>query len=87
MAYSPTTWQSGDVVSRQKLNKLEQGVSAAAAVADDALTQPEVDARVTAVGNQAYAPITEPQSRIDGDAQTLNTATGRAVAFSIALGG
>lgn len=27
MAYEPTTWKSGDVVTSAKLNKLEQGVS------------------------------------------------------------
>ena len=27
MAYTPTTWASGDVVTAQKMNKLEQGVA------------------------------------------------------------
>lgn len=27
MAYTPTTWKSGDVVTSAKLNKLEQGVA------------------------------------------------------------
>lgn len=27
MGYTPTTWQSGDVITSTKLNKLEQGVS------------------------------------------------------------
>ena len=26
MAYSPTTWQDGDVITAEKMNKLEQGV-------------------------------------------------------------
>lgn len=29
MAYTPTEWASGDVVTSQKLNKLEQGVAGA----------------------------------------------------------
>lgn len=29
MAYEPTTWKTGDVVTSAKLNKLEQGVTAA----------------------------------------------------------
>ncbi|GAA1892012.1 hypothetical protein [Williamsia serinedens] len=33
--------------------------------------------------NPVNAPATEPQARIDGDAATLTTATGRAVAFSL----
>ena len=27
MSYTPTTWQSGDVITSTKLNKLEQGVA------------------------------------------------------------
>lgn len=27
MAYEPTEWKSGDVISSQKLNKIEQGIS------------------------------------------------------------
>lgn len=30
MAYEPTVWESGDVVTSAKLNKLEQGVASAA---------------------------------------------------------
>lgn len=26
LAYSPTTWQDGDVITAEKMNKLEQGV-------------------------------------------------------------
>lgn len=26
MAYTPTTWSDGDVITAEKLNKLEQGV-------------------------------------------------------------
>lgn len=29
MAYSPTTWNDGDVITKEKLNKLEQGVAGA----------------------------------------------------------
>lgn len=32
MAYTPTEWASGDVVTSQKLNKLEQGVAGAGGV-------------------------------------------------------
>lgn len=27
MAYDPTTWQTGDVITAEKMNKLEQGVA------------------------------------------------------------
>ena len=27
MSYTPTTWKTGDIVSSEKLNKLEQGVA------------------------------------------------------------
>ena len=27
MSYTPTTWKSGDIVTSEKLNKLEQGVA------------------------------------------------------------
>ena len=30
MAYEPTVWESGDIVTSAKLNKLEQGVASAA---------------------------------------------------------
>lgn len=33
MVYEPTTWQTGDKVTAEKLNKLEQGVAGASAVA------------------------------------------------------
>ena len=29
MSYEPTNWKSGDVISSQKLNKLEQGMAGA----------------------------------------------------------
>jgi len=29
MSYTPTNWQSGDVVTSEKLNKIEQGIAAA----------------------------------------------------------
>ena len=32
MSYTPTTWQSGDVITSTKLNKLEQGVANSANV-------------------------------------------------------
>lgn len=32
MSYTPTTWQSGDVITSTKLNKLEQGVADSANV-------------------------------------------------------
>lgn len=35
MSYTPTVWKSGDVVSSLKLNKLENGVAAAAAGVDE----------------------------------------------------
>lgn len=28
MAYTPTTWNTGDVITKDKLNKLENGVAA-----------------------------------------------------------
>ena len=34
MAYEPTSWKSGDVVTSAKLNKLEQGVANAIVVAN-----------------------------------------------------
>lgn len=33
MAYSPTTWNDGDVITKEKLNKLETGVQSADAAA------------------------------------------------------
>ena len=29
MSYTPTNWQTGDVITAEKLNKLENGVSSA----------------------------------------------------------
>ena len=46
------------------------------------LNQSQVDARVTAVGDATYAP----QSGTGSPAAALTTATGRAIAFAIALG-
>lgn len=31
MAYTPTVWQTGDVITAEKLNKAEQGIEAASA--------------------------------------------------------
>jgi len=40
MAYEPTTWKSGDVVTSAKLNKIEQGIASGGVlvVAEDADT-------------------------------------------------
>ena len=50
-----------------------------------------IDSRVTAVGNATYAPasgssVYAPQSGTGSPAAALTTATGRAIAFAIALG-
>ena len=36
MAYTPNTWNTGDVITAEKLNNLEQGVAAAGAAATTA---------------------------------------------------
>ena len=38
MAYTPNTWNTGDVITAEKLNNLEQGVAAAGAA-----FRPQVD--------------------------------------------
>lgn len=39
MSYTPTTWQSGDVITSTKLNKLEQGVADSATVLITTMSQ------------------------------------------------
>lgn len=36
MAYEPNTWNTGDTITSEKLNHMEQGVSAASAAAEAA---------------------------------------------------
>lgn len=36
MSYEPNTWSTGDTITAEKLNRLEQGVSAAASAVDGA---------------------------------------------------
>jgi hypothetical protein len=38
MAYEPTTWKSGDVVTSEKLNKIEQGIAAGSSGGNGAMT-------------------------------------------------
>lgn len=38
MAYTPTVWQTGDLIDKPKLDKIETGVQSAAATADSALS-------------------------------------------------
>ena len=62
MAYTPTTWKTGDLITAEKMNKLEQGVQneqagpagkQAAAVADatTAPTKEEFNALLTSLRN------------------------------------
>lgn len=53
MAYTPTTWKSGDVVTSAKLNKLEQGVSGSVFV----VTLSYDDATSTYSTDKPYADI------------------------------
>lgn len=40
MSYTPTTWQSGDVITSTKLNKLEQGVADSIMIVECTTTSP-----------------------------------------------
>ena len=57
MAYEPTTWKSGDVVTSAKLNKLENGVAAAGGVFVIHKTVVEGTATLDANYNQVSAAI------------------------------
>lgn len=53
MAYTPTTWADGDIITAEKMNKLEQGVADGQGVQSEAvqtiavLTQTQYDALST----------------------------------------
>lgn len=73
MAYEPTTWRTGDVVTSTKLNKLEQGVAGAVFVLTfnwDEGTESYVPDKTYAEVAAAYAAGTPVFACIDGDALT-----------------
>jgi hypothetical protein len=43
MAYSPTTWNTNDVITKDKLNKIEQGVKTATRLSGTDIGAPEPD--------------------------------------------
>lgn len=60
MAYTPTTWQTGDVITAEKMNKLENGVAAVpveAGTGQKSAVIPSYDQTLpnTASGNGAFA--------------------------------
>jgi len=70
MAYEPTEWQNGDVITAEKLNKAEQGIAAAGpllvTVTADGATYHELD--------KSYKEITEASSlRFHGAADQYAT--------------
>lgn len=59
MAYSPTTWVSGDTITAQKLNKIETALSNVEIDRDDAiliLSEPSTSASIT-IGKGTYADL------------------------------
>ena len=53
MAYTPTEWETGDVITAEKLNKAEQGIAAASAF----VCSIEFASATAATIDQAYADI------------------------------
>ena len=51
MAYEPTTWKSGDVVTSSKLNKLEQGVAGASLVVNVDMQNMRFDKTAKEIGD------------------------------------
>ena len=61
MSYTPTVWASGDIVTSQKLNKLENGVQAASESELPSVTA-EDNGKVLGVTNGAWGKINVPSS-------------------------
>lgn len=61
MSYTPTEWASGDIVTSQKLNKLENGVQAASESELPSVTA-EDNGKVLGVTNGAWGKINVPSS-------------------------
>ena len=73
MAYEPTTWRSGDIVTSEKLNKMEQGIANGTVMLTKdeqgrlPITYSALKAAVLAGGTYRFSDITD-----DGDLYQAN---------------
>ena len=72
MAYTATTWNTGDLITAEKLNHLEQGVAAASAAPAAATT--ETAGVVKQMANIAQLSAEPTQSDFNGLLTALQTA-------------
>ena len=59
MGYTPTEWVNGDVITAEKLNKLENGVASVAGGADGVIVAPEQNVTLDDSGDAAEISIDE----------------------------
>ena len=63
MSYTPTTWETGDTITSEKLNKIESGIVATEQVAGTKIPKADIDTTLSQSGKV-------PDSKVVGDAIT-----------------
>lgn len=65
MAYTPTNWETGDLITAEKMNNLEQGVEAAASSSGTPGVTPSITANATVDANTGTPDVTVSKSGTD----------------------